>query len=446
MRATQGMQDKSTPSKFGIHRALILLLAINLFNYIDRQILAAVEPEVRKQFFLPDDPSALEKMGWLSTAFLASYMIMAPIFGMLADRLSRWLIVGCSVALWSLASGWSGLASSFAVLLTTRMMVGIGEAGYGPAAPTIISDIYPEERRGRMMSYFYMAIPVGSALGYVFGGQVGAHYGWRMPFYLVTIPGLLLATLCFFMRDPRGVRARTELTHEKPKIKMADVAALFRIPSYVLNTGAMAAMTFAIGGMQWWIISYIVEFRVAEFPPDPQLLGNVTTKFGVIVVVAGLLATLFGGWLGDWLRKKVASAYFLVSGFGILISFPATVAMLYVPFPTAWYLIFIACFFLFFNTGPANAALANVTPPRIRATAFALNILVIHALGDALSPPLMGWIAGQARLADGRPNMNLAFLTVSAAMVLASAFWLIGAKYLPRDTKNASAKEEPVPA
>jgi len=115
--------------------------------------------------------------------------------------------------------------------------------------------------------------------------------------------------------------------------------------------------------------------------------------------------------------------------------------MLYVPFPAAWWCIFGACFFLFFNTGPANAALANVTPPSIRATAFAMNILIIHAFGDALSPPLMGWIAGQARLADGRPNMNLAFLTVSAVMVLASALWLIGTRYLARDSAAVKAIE-----
>jgi sugar phosphate permease len=112
----------------------------------------------------------------------------------------------------------------------------------------------------------------------------------------------------------------------------------------------------------------------------------------------------------------------------MLLAFPVTVAMLKTPFPGAWVLVFFAIFFLFFNTGPANAALANVTPTSTRATAFALNILIIHALGDAISPPLIGWIAGQT-------SMNVAFLTVSATMVVASVFWLLGARYLARDTE-----------
>src|SRR4051812_19118244 len=118
--------------------AVALLLTINLFNYIDRYVLAAVEPEIGHQFFStkPDDPKTLEKTGSLATAFLISYMVTAPIFGWLADRMSRWLLVGVSVLLWSVASGASGLAGVFTMLLITRLFVGVGEAGYGPAAPT----------------------------------------------------------------------------------------------------------------------------------------------------------------------------------------------------------------------------------------------------------------------------------------------------------------------
>ena len=200
----------------------------------------------------------------------------------------------------------------------------------------------------------------------------------------------------------------------------------------------MAAMTFAIGGMAVLgrqlhrRVSRAAEFRRAalgKYCSAPSIPSSARSSPS-----AGLLATLLGGWLGDKLRPRFPSSYFLVSAITILLAFPATVAMLYVPFPAAWGLIFVACFFLFFNTGPANAALANVTPPATRATAFALNILAIHIFGDALSPPLIGWIAGQT-------NMNLAFLTVSAAMVLASAFWLLGARYLGRDTAAISAGE-----
>ena len=196
----------SAPSSFRPGRALALLLAINLFNYIDRYILAAVEPLLADHFFSATDETAMAKTGALATAFLVSYMVLAPLFGWLADRFSRWQLIAGGVAVWSLASGCSGLAQTFAALLVTRIFVGVGEAAYGPSAPTIISDLYPVEKRGRMLSFFYVAIPVGSAIGYAFGGGVAQRFGWRWPFYLVTFPGLILALICLFMRDPRGFR------------------------------------------------------------------------------------------------------------------------------------------------------------------------------------------------------------------------------------------------
>ncbi len=417
----------STPALPGAHRALGLLLAINLFNYIDRYVLAAVEPEIRKAFFAADDPAAMAKTGSLATAFLLSYMIMAPLFGWLADRFSRWKLIGACVILWSLATAGSGFAATFALLLTTRLLVGVGEAGYGPSAPTVIADLFPAAVRGRILSYFYMAIPVGSALGFVIGGQLAAAYGWRWAFYAVAVPGIVLGLLCFLMREPaRG--AADGAPPPKHKTTLSDYLALFRNRSYVLNTAAMTAMTFAIGGLSFWVPAYIFDFRKAGS------LEQVNLVFGGITVVAGLLATLSGGMLGDRLQKRYGGAYFLVSGAGMFLSFPFVVAMLYTPFPAAWALLFFAIFFLFFNTGPANAAIVNVTPAPIRATAFALNIFLIHALGDAISPPLIGAIAG-------RSNLNTAFLMVASVMLVASLFWLLGMRFLAADTERALVAE-----
>jgi MFS family permease len=185
------------PALPGARLSLTLLLTINLLNYIDRQVLSAVESNIRDAFHIDKETS-----GYLATAFILSYMVMAPVFGFLADRFSRWILVGFSVLLWSLATAAGGLASSFTMLLITRLFVGVGEAGYGPAAPTIISDMYPVARRGSVLAWFYVAIPVGSALGYVIGGAVGAKFGWRIAFYIVTVPGILLGIWSFFMKDP----------------------------------------------------------------------------------------------------------------------------------------------------------------------------------------------------------------------------------------------------
>src|SRR5213595_2388036 len=209
----------------GARTALFLLLAINLFNYIDRQVLAALEPDIRATFFATGDVNAMTKTGLVGDAFFVTYMISAPILGLLADRFSRWIIVGSAVILWSLASGCSGLAATFAIRFATRSCVGMGEGGYGPAAPTILADLFPIETRGRIMAIFCAAIPVGSALGYVIGGLIGAHLGWRWAFYLVAPPGLLLGLLCFWQRDPRV--AAHDLAQKSQRRSMGDYLNLF---------------------------------------------------------------------------------------------------------------------------------------------------------------------------------------------------------------------------
>ena len=403
----------------GAWTALALLLGINLFNYIDRYILAAVEPSIRATFFAAGDPNAMGWTGTLSTAFVVSYMLSAPALGWLADRFSRWVIIGCAVILWSLASGASGLAGTIGAIFITRLFVGIGEGGYGPAAPPIISDLFPLATRGRVLAIFFAAIPVGSALGYVLGGLINVHLGWRWAFYLVTPPGLLLGLLCFFQKDPR-VPAATGERRDKTSFNdyLQQILRLVETKSYVFNIFAQTAMTFALGGLAFWTPAYL------QFRHQP---ASATPIFGGITFVAGLTSTLAGGFLADRLRTRYPGSYFLVSGVGMLVGFPLVIAMLYTPFPYAWILMFGALFFIFFNTGPANTALANVSLPSVRATAFALNILVIHALGDAIAPPLLGFVAGHS-------NMNVAFVVLSAMMLVAGVLWLSGAKYLPADT------------
>ena len=413
----------------GARLALILLLAINLFNYVDRYVLASVEQYVRAEFFQADDPHAKFWMGLLSTAFLVSYMVAAPLFGWLADRVHRWMIVGCGVIAWSLASGASGLASTYLMLLVTRVFIGLGEASYGPAAPTILSDLYPIERRGRTLAWFYAAIPVGSALGYLLGGIVASHWDWRWAFYLSMPPGIVLGLLAFAMPEPR--RGIADHAAKARRVRLKDYLVLARTPAYVLNTLGMAAMTFAIGGIAFWMPTYISEYRGLDD------LAGVSTRFGAITVVTGLVGTLAGGWIGDRLRSRFSGAYLLVSGVGMLIAFPLFLAALYVPFPWAWVLIFFVELCVFLNTGPANAALVNVAPPSIRASAFAINIFVIHILGDAISPPLIGLVSGLMRDGHGQDNMNAGFLCVSAALLVSGAFWLAAAKYLARDTERA---------
>jgi len=411
------MQPSGQKAISGARGALFLLLSINLFNYIDRQVLAAVEPDIRATFFAPDDVNRMTKTGLLAVAFFVTYMFSAPVLGFLADRISRWLIVGVAVILWSLASGASGLAATFGILFATRIFVGIGEGGYGPAAPTIISDLFPIETRGRVMAIFYAAIPVGSALGYVIGGLVSSHLGWRWAFYLVTPPGLLLGLLCFWQRDPRG--AADHRAQDSRRRSIRDYLNLFRTRSYLINCIAQTLMTFVLGGLGFWVPAYL-RFRDQSSDVGMPI-------FGAITVVAGLVSTLLGGFIADKLRPRFAGSYFWVSGIGMLIACPIFIVSLYMPFPAAWIPMFFAIFFLFLNTGPSNTALANVSLPDVRATAFAANIFVVHAFGDVQAFWLLGYISGHT-------NMHVAFLFVSGIILLSGLVWLIGVKYLPADT------------
>jgi len=431
---------------------LTLLLLINLFNYIDRQILAAVVKPIHQTYFAAGKTyPALEwfqhqfgftpdlaLIGILSMAFMVVYMVAAPVLGRLAERHSRWTVIGIGVLLWSVASAGSGLAATFGALLLTRCFVGVGEAAYGPVAPALISDFYPPSMRGRVLSWFYIAVPVGSALGYVIGDRIkdssidvlfatllGIHAeSWRWAFYLVMPPGILLGLWSFVMRrnePPRG--SSDEVAAESVQTaRWRDYAVLLRTPSYVYCSLGMAAMTFAIGGIGFWMPYYL------ESRPDAGTAP--TTIFGAMTVVAGLVATLSGGIAGDRLRVRYPGSYFLVSGIAMLVGFPLFLAMMFAPFPWAWVFLFLAVFCSFFNTGPTNTILANVTHPAMRATGFALNIFVIHTFGDAISPVIIGVIGD-------RYNLDRAFLLLGGMFVLSGVLWLAGARHLARDTELA---------
>lgn len=419
----------------GARLSVAVLLAINMFNYIDRQVLSATLNKIGTELIGEHDPSLNSKLGFLATAFLLSYMLVSPLFGWLADRMSRWMIVGAGVIAWSLASGGSGLATSYLMLLLTRVFVGIGEAAYGPAAPTILADLYPVERRGSVLAWFYMAIPVGSAIGYAMGGYFATHHHWRWAFYASVPPGIVLGIWAFLMREPRRGAAESGAASSAParKAQIRDYATFWHTPSYVYNTLGAAAMTFAVGGLAHWMPKFVVEETGGKYSD-----AEAGFTFGVLTAIAGLTATLIGGWAGDKLRARWSGSYFIVSGVGMLIGCPLFVAALFVPFPAAWALVFLTEFCLFFNTGPSNTILANVTHPTIRAAGFALNIFLIHLFGDAVSPWLVGGIAD---MCGG--HLKAGFHALSAAIFASGVFWLMGAKHLERDTRLAPTRLAP---
>ena len=432
------------------NRSLLLsfLFLLNLLTYMDRQVLAGVETVIAKDL-LPDDPNATAKMGLCATAFLVSYMLFSPLFGVLGGRMSRWMLVGLGTIVGSVAtaaSGFAGYLDSFVFLLIMRCIVGISEAAYAPVAPSILSDLYSPTERGKVLSYFYVAVPVGSALGYALGGLAVKYASWQWAFFLLAPPGIALGLIALFIPDRRVAPVATPPLGTQPPLKerirqalsfrAREYRHLFSIRSYVYCCLGMTAMTFSMGAMSFFMPRY-VEQRYLEQGKIGGNLGEINITFGVIVVVAGLLATLFGGYLGDKLRGRLPGSYFIVSAAGLFVSFPMILLMLVCPFPFAWVFVFLAVFFIFFNTGPANTILANVTSPALRTTGFAVNIFIIHAFGDAISPFLLGVIADAY-------NMTIAFMVVSFMVFVGGVFWALGTRHLEADTAAASSSSEAV--
>ncbi|MCM0083077.1 MFS transporter [Geomonas sp. Red32] len=406
--------------------ALGLLLAVNLLNYIDRQVLFAVFPLIKIDLAISDTA-----LGFLGSAFMFSYMLIAPLFGWLGDRWSRVKLAAGGLVVWSVATALAGFAPGYRTLLAARATVGVGEASFGTVSPGLIADFFDRERRGRVLSWFYLAIPVGSALGYLLGGILGERLGWHAAFLMVGLPGLALAIPIALLRTPpRGGEDAPHLESAGPGKALSPAEGyrtFIKNRSFVFNTIAMATMTFAIGGLAQWIPSFLYRTHAVSVEK-----GN--TLFGAATVLAGILGTLIGGWLGDRWQKRTPKGYLLVSGWGFLAGTPfAAWALLAQDLKVCIAAIFVAEFFLFLNTGPLNTVIINVTHPAIRAMAFAVNIFFIHALGDAISPSILGWLSDHWGLRN-------ALLSTPLVMALAGIFCFVCGRYIEEDMKRAEVE------
>lgn len=387
---------------------LAILTALNFLNYIDRYVLPAVQEMIKHEFHVSD-----RDLGWLTGAFFVCYMVAAPFVGYLGDRVPRRIIVAAGALLWSGATLLTAITVNYRELLLRHMVVGIGEASFVAVAPALIGDSFPEYRRGRMMAVFYMAIPMGTALGMILGGAL-SRYGWRMPFLVGAAPGVILGLLVLFLPEPpRGAADMLADTNERGTIR-----GLFHNKAYWTATLGMAAMTFGVGGLSYWMPTFLVRMRGMS-------VLNASILFGGFTLVTGFAATLFGGWLGDRMLRRTHTAYYKVSAIGLALGVPAMLAAIYLTGNAMYPSIFLAEFLLLVNTGPLNAAVVNSVSGRIRATAVAVNLFVIHLLGDASSPVLVGMIS------DKTGSLQLAFLAPVAAVAISVVILLAGAKYAP---------------
>ena len=405
--------DSASNTHAHAKRALLAVTLINLFNYLDRYVVSALAGSLKEALTLSDG-----QLGSLMSGFIVVYMATSPVFGVLGDRYSRPRLIAVGVAVWSVATAVAGFSRSFVQLFVARSLVGVGEAAFGTISPGLLADFFPKEQRGRVFALFFMAIPVGSALGFIVGGLVDQAAGWRAAFFIAGVPGLLLALWCMYLYDPpRGAQDDATAVSGQPFLRAYLSFCTNR--SYVLAVLGYAAYTFALGGLAYWMPSFLERVRGV---PRAQA----TVQFGAVVVVTGLVGTLVGGWVGDRLYRRVGQAYLWLCGVATLAAVPLAWLVFNVEGEVAYLASLTAAqLLLFASTGPINSAIVNAIAPGDRAKAVGLSIFVMHALGDVPSPLVIGLLADASSLAK-------AMEIVLVAIALAGLVWTFGALWPSR--------------
>jgi MFS family permease len=441
----------------------VALFMMNLLDFLDRNLLMAMQPQIKADFDLDN-----ESWGRLTTIFLLSYSIVSPLMGWLGDRYRRTRLIALGVGVWSVATVASGLAANHNQLALARSFLGIGEATYGVIAPTILIDLFSKETRARLMSGFYLAMPLGSALGMGLGGWIATTWSWNLAFFIVGAPGLIAAVGALFLPEPvrgasEGVSAEKLLAHEKHGPSKADYIDLMVNSSYTYAVFGMCAYTFAIGGMLVWVPPYLFTTRGFDQARAGLLLGLIT-------LAAAVIGMSVGGWAADRLWKRFGPRWlFLVPGIAMLGSVPFVLVGLFSKSePMIFAGIFLAEMLMFVNTGPCNAIISNVVMPNMRAAAYSVSITAVHFLGDIWSPWLIGYFAdlfgdkemmaspvGRAleslgatatQVGDQAPeNIVAGLLIVVPALVLSGVVLLAGARHLPREMALMQAKLKAAP-
>lgn len=398
------------PSKAaGAVIALTLLTALNFVNYIDRYILPGVQEMVKAEFHLSD-----ERVGALTFWFFITYIIAAPMTGWLGDRFPRKPLIVIGALLWSTMNLFTATVHNYDALLWRHAALGIGEASFGIYALAVLSDFYPAAERNRMMTIFNCAIPIGAAMGYSLSGWIGGAHGWRTAFFISAVPGIVIALLVAFMvKEP----VRGAADEHEPKFDTGGLLGLVKNRAYMSATVGYAMVTFMVGGISWWMPSFLQRYH-----GDTPASAGFTV--GAITAATGLLGTMTGGiWAQKWLRRDDRALY-KVSAWSALLTIAPALMLFFGPQRTMLPSLAVAEFLIFLGTGPINAAILNAVSAKMRATALAGELLLIHALGDAPSPRIIGAISDHSDLRYG--------LAVTVmALVVAAVVLLAGARYAP---------------
>jgi MFS family permease len=387
-------------------RVLFLLFLANLFNFFDRTIPAILAEPIRLEWSLSD-----LQVGLLGTAFTLVYAIAGIPLGRMADTGSRRKIMGWGLAVWSGLTAINGMAWNYWSFLLIRMGVGVGEASYAPAANSLIGDLFPASKRARAMGIFMLGLPIGLLLAYFsIGAMVQAFGSWRAPFFIAAVPGLLLALLVFFIKEP--ARGAAELV----AVKTTPVTKPLR--------KVLAVRTF------WWLVVAGLAFNFATYACNsfmvPMLqryfllsLQQAAVATGIIVGITGLFGLTLGGLLADKIHQRWPRGRLLFAALSMLIAALCTgLALLGEHLEIAVFVGLFSLGWLFsynFYTC-VYTAIQDVIEPRLRATAMALFFAGLYLLGGGLGPVVVGSLsdhfAHSAMLVAGASEMTEVFKAV----------------------------------
>ena len=393
----------------GATTALVLLTALNFVNYIDRYILPGVQEQIKHDFTISD-----AQIGRLTLWFMLAYMATSPVTGWLGDRFPRKPMIVIAALFWSGINLLTATVHTYDSLNLRHAALGVGEASFGVFAPSLLADFYPADQRNRVLTIFNIAIPVGAALGYLIGGSVGQRYGWRSSFVVSAAPGIVIALLiAVLMKEP----ARGTSSGQKPRLDTGALLSLLRNPAYLCSIGGYAAVTFSLGGISWWMPSFLQRITGRTQSSAAFLMGAIT-------VVTGLGGTVIGGWLAQRWSRRTAKALYLIPAIGAALAVPPALVCFFGPRSLTIAGLSVAIFLIFLGTGPVNASTVNAVRPEIRATALAGQLFLIHALGDAISPTIIGAVSD-------RSNLALGLGSTLVALLLGSAIFFLGARHAP---------------
>ena len=374
-------------------RTLTILTSINFLNYIDRDIIFGLVPIIQARFGV-----SYSQAGLLNTVFSIVHSVCTLPLGWVADRFSRRKVICYGVLFWTLATFLSGLAPTFRSLLLARGLVGVGEAAYAPAATAIITGSFPRRVRARVQGVFDLGMFVGGAIGIALGPVLMGWVGWQSAFFVVGIPGILLAKSILGVEEPRV---------ESPE-KRVPIRHILRVPAFVWVLIGGWFINLAVYSYIFWGTTFVHTYKGFGVREASILLG-------VTVTFAGIFGVLTGATLADRLARIVPWGRVLVVGMGFLVSTPLLFWSFHATNKTLFVILFfLGSFFMTWYHGPLTAIMHDLIPERAHATAVGLYLFVAHFFATTWAPLLIGKVADRYDLLTG---MHLALVAQLAGVV-----------------------------